>query len=258
MGFITLLSDFGTQDASAAIAKAIFMQYTPGATIIDITHEVTPFHTTEAAYLLAGAYKNFPPGTCHVVLFDLFSEQRSGVVLCEFDGHYFLTADNGVLSLAAGKQTVSSWECTASPGVFNNWLLAAGKTISELQDQKPESLRLRPYTLKTSSREYLPVAETGIIKGDVIHIDRYGNVVTNIKRGDVISTAGNRRFRLEFTGVEEITEVSDNYRDVRPGYKLCRFNSSDHLEICINGGRADHLFGLQLGGKFNDIKIVFE
>src|SRR2546423_1818667 len=102
MPCITLLSDFGLQDASVAIARGILMQHCPGHPIIDISHEVKPFYTAQAAYLISSACKNFPAATCHVLLFDLFSDAMPRLALYESDGHYFLTPDNGLLPLALG------------------------------------------------------------------------------------------------------------------------------------------------------------
>ena len=83
MGCITLLSDFGLADASVASAKGILIQHKPLANIIDISHQVEPFHLQQAAYLLLAAYSNFPKGTCHVLLFDIFSDNTPTMLLCE-------------------------------------------------------------------------------------------------------------------------------------------------------------------------------
>ena len=111
MACITLLSDFGLQDASVAIAKGILMQHAPGLPIFDISHDIKPFHSGQAAYLLSSAYKNFPAGTCHILLFDLFSETNPRLVLCEHMDSYFLAPDNGLLPLALGNETSNALQC---------------------------------------------------------------------------------------------------------------------------------------------------
>ena len=257
---ITLLSDFGLQDASVAIAKGILMQHSPGGQIIDISHEVQPFHTGQAAYLLGSAYKNFPAGTCHLLLFDVFTEAEIRLILSEHEGQYFLSADNGLLTTALGKEPEQSWLCyeLSKTDTFNDWLHSAGAIIEQLSSQKPEALSLRPYTLKAKPKLTQTMAEDGGLKCEVIHIDHFENVVINFTRQQLAAMGEGRNFRLQFVGVEEINEISNNYSDVRPGYKLCRFNSSGYLELCINRGMAASLFGLRLGGKFNDIKIFFQ
>lgn len=257
---ITLLSDFGLQDASVAIAKGILMQHNPGRQIIDISHEVQPFHTGQAAYLLGSAYKNFPADTCHLLLFDVFSEADIRLILSEHEGQYFLSADNGLLTTTLGKEPEQSWLCyeLSKTDTFNDWLHAAGRIIEQLSLQRPEALGLQTYTLKTKPKATQTNAEDGGLKCDVIHIDHFDNVVINFTRQQLSSLGEGKTFRLQFVGVEEINEISNNYNDVRPGYKLCRFNSSGYLELCINRGKAASLFGLRLGGKFNDIKIFFQ
>ena len=260
MGCITLLSDFGLQDASVAIAKGILMQHAEGLPIIDISHDVKPFHARQAAYLLSSAYKNFPPGTCHIVLFDLFSEATPRLALCAHNGQYFLTPDNGVMPLALSGGHYEAWLCfeLKKGNTFTDWLNAAGTIAGALQTKHPPALNLTPLQLKDMSNKYAPVYESGVLLCDVVHVDHYENVVINITRRQFESYRQGRQFRLVFMGMEEIEEISNSYRDVREGYKLCRFNSNDYLEICINRGKAASLFGLRLDGKINNIKILFE
>ena len=260
MRYITLLSDFGLQDASVAIAKGILIQHTHGLGLIDITHEITPFNTLQAAYLLGAAYKSFPSGTCHVLLFDLFSEKTPSLLLSEHDGHYFLSPDNEVIPLSLGTMPANVWQCMTfkKSATFTDWLNAIGNAINLLQARKTEVSDLPPYKLKALPENSAQNMDANIIECEVIHIDHYENVVINIIRQRFETLARGRQFRLQFMRVEEINEVSNNYNDVRQGYKLCRFNSNDYLEICINRGKAASLFGLRLGSRNNDVKIFFE
>jgi len=260
MACITLLSDFGLQDASVAIAKGVLMQHTAGLSIFDISHDIKPFHIGQAAYLLSSAYKNFPIGTCHILLFDLFSETNPRLALCAYNGHYFLTPDNGLLPLALGAETYDAWQCfeLKKENTFSDWLIAAGAVVNSLQSKKPNELALAPLQLEVSSLKNTHSIESDTVSCDVIHIDHYENVVINITRQQFETYRKGRAFRIQFMGIEEIEEINNGYHDVREGYKLCRFNSNDHLEICINRGKAASLFGLRLDGKHNNIKILFE
>ena len=260
MACITLLSDFGIQDASVAISKGILMQHTPGLPIFDISHDIKPFHTKQAAYLLSSAYKNFPGGTCHILLFDLFSETNPRLALFEYNGHYFLAPDNGLLPLTLNAETYDAWLCfeLKKENTFTDWLNAAGTIANALQSQRPDALNLPPLQLKTPAQKNTPSFESGTVLCEVIHIDHYENVVINITRQQFEEFQNKRAFRIQFMDMEEIEEISNSYHDVREGYKLCRFNSSGYLEICINRGKAARLFGLRLDGKHNNIKIVFE
>jgi hypothetical protein len=257
MPCITLISDFGLQDASVAVAKGILLQFSPGMPIVDISHEIKPFYSPQAAYLLSTAWKRFPPRTCHVLLFNLFTEKIARVLLTEHQDHYFLTADNGLLSLAI-ENISNTWlyhELGASE-TYTSWLQSASKAIKELQQKDVSAMNLNEFKPKKIEKKTPELKGTKVIC-DVLHVDRYENVVLNITKQQFESLGLNRPFTLEFAQVEEITEISNNYADVRPGFKLCRFNSSGYMEICINRGNAASLFGLKPGGRKNDIKIIF-
>jgi S-adenosylmethionine hydrolase len=259
---ITLLSDFGLQDASIAIAKGVLLQHAPGLPVVDISHEVMPFQQAQAAYLLASAYANFPAGTCHVILFDVFTAPVTRLLISEHNGHYFLSSDNGLLPIALGAAPApaQSWIwMELQPGdTFSAWLHEAGHIIALLQHQPPASLALPAYTLKATPKALTPVTDAEGVQCQAIHIDNFENVVLNISRQQFTALGNGRPFRLQFMEIEEIDELSENYNDVREGYKLCRFNNNGYLEIAINHGRAASLFGLRLGGKLNNIKILFE
>jgi len=264
MGCITLLSDFGLQDASAASAKGILMQHVPGAAIIDISHLIEPFHLQQAAYLLVAAYKNFPEGTCHVLLFDVFSEKIPRLLLCEKDGHYFLAPDNGLLSVAFATDFDKVWKCYElnPPGVFKDWLNAIGNVINDLQTKSAVDLQFSPCELANAPQHCRPILGTNTAECQVIHIDRYENVIINITRQQFETVGKGRPFRIQFMRDEEITELSTHYYNVREGEKLCRFNTNNYLEISINRGKAASLFGLRLHKEhhliYNTIKIFFE
>lgn len=263
MGCITLLSDFGLQDASVASAKGMLMQQVPAATIIDISHLVEPFHLQQAAYLLLAAYRHFPKGTCHVLLLDIFSEKSPRLILCEKDGHYFLAPDNGVLSLVFGSRIEQVWQCfeLITPGIFSDWLNEMGKIITLLQTQTPQQLNLMPCALKNAPQNWQPKIDDNMIECHVIHIDRYENVVVNLTREQFEIHGNNRPFRIEFMRDEEISQISTHVYNVHEGMKLCRFNATGFLEIAINRGGAASLFGFKLSREkhliYNSIKIYF-
>lgn len=265
MGYITLLSDFGLQDASVASAKGILLQAVPEAGIVDISHLVEPFHLQQAAYLLLATYRNFPVGTCHVLLCDVFSEAEPRLVLAEKDSQYFLAPDNGILSLAFGNTINNVWQCLemkTQGAALSDWVRETGAIIHKLQTNNPQELQLSPSELKNASLHWKPRIDGNTVECQVIHIDRFGNVVINITREQFTKIGRNRPFRISMVRDEEITEISRNYYDVKPGDKLCRFNAADYLEICINRGNAATLLGLRLHREhhimYNNIKIFFE
>lgn len=263
MGCITLVSDLGLQDAFVATVKGILMQYTPGADVIDISHQVAPYHIQEAAYLLSSCCFHFPAGSCHIVLCDMFSERKPRMLLCKISGHYFIAPDNGVLSLAFGNVLEEVYLCLTNEHTrtLGSWMTSAAAVAARLQTQGAEHMGLETTTPKHAPTHWKPKLNGSTVECHVIHIDRYGNVVLNITRDDFTYIGRNRPFRIEFTRNEMLTEISNNYYDVREGEKLCRFNSLGYLEICINKGNAAGLFHLELYREkhimYNAIKIYF-
>jgi len=240
------------------------MQHAPTANFVDITHLVEPFHLQQAAYLLLAAYRNFPKGTCHVLLFDIFSEKSPRLVLCEYDGHYFLAPDNGVLSLAFGPEATDVWQCfeLTTPGIFKDWLNETGKIAAMLQTQTPQQLSFSNCKLKNAPHHWLPKISDDEIECHVIHIDRNENVVINLRRDDFEHHLKDRTFCIQFMRNEELTQLSTHFYNVAEGMKLCRFNATGYLEIAINRGKAASLFGFKLFREkhliYNSIKIFFK
>lgn len=264
MSCITLLSDFGLQDASVASVKGILMQHIQHIPIVDITHLIEPFHLQQAAYLLVASYKNFPEHTSHLLLFDIFSESIPRLLLCEKDGHYFFAPDNGILSLAFGNEVSQVWKCfDLTEEIFlQTWVDKAADIIKQLQTASPAELGLELCELKNAPQHCNARIENNFAECQVIHIDRFENVVINITQPEFERIGAGRNFKIEFTRGEAITEISTHYYSVKEGDKLCRFNSSGYLEIAINRGKAASLFGLKLHrGQhliYNTIKITFE
>jgi len=263
MGCITLLSDLGLQDASVASIKGILMQVCPQETIIDISHNVFPFHLHQGAYLLSAAYANFPKGTCHLVLCDIFSDSRPKLVLGEKEGHYFLAPANGVLSLAFTNTLTNAWQCNdlRDNGSLKDWIRESATVINQIRENDGQ-LNLEPHELKNASANWRPKIEGNTVECHVIHIDTFGNVVLNITAEMFARIGRNRPFIIQLMRDEKIDHLSRRYFDVKEGEKLCRFNSAGYLEISINRGNAADLLGLRLYRDkhliYNTIKISFE
>ena len=264
MGCITLLTDFGLQDASVASTKGILMQHAAQCPIIDISHTSEPFHLQQAAYLLAAAYNSFARGTCHVILFDVMSDINPHLILCQKDGHYFLAPDNGLLALAFPGGLENVWQCyeLKEPNTFKDWIHRAGDIIAELQTKTPAQLKLPRCGLKNAPQQWQLKIDTNTVECHVIYIDRFENVVINITREQFNDIGNGRPFRIQFMRDEEITELTPFYGSVKESEKLCRFNSTGYLEIAINRGKAASLFGFRLHKEhhmiYHTIKIFFE
>ena len=187
MSIITLTTDFGHKDYFVSVTKAALLQETPKSTIVDISHDISPFNHTEAAYILKNAYKNFPKGSIHIVGVDSELSPENNHIVMAYDGHYFIGANNGIFSLLLEENkyeklieinihntVLSSFPVldvfvkVAAHLTRNGSIDVVGRSFEGLK----EMTGVRP-VIHESGRQLI---------GSVIYIDNFGNVVTNIKK----------------------------------------------------------------------------
>ena len=257
MANITLLSDLGILDAAAGMVKGVLYSKIPGARITDISHEVSPFDTEQAAYILGSAYAGFPKGTVHVALVDIFAEADTRLLLAALDGHYFLSPDNGMLQMALGAGRYDAWVCTvaATGHKYDAWLHAVADTINDLGHKRPAQMGLLPAPARAIPANERPQGPVVICR--ILYTDHFGNIVTDMNRQTFEQLNRSGKFTITIGG-DTIRKVSNYYTDVVKGDPLCRFNRRGYLEICVNKADASALLGLRIGGIRNDIKITFE
>lgn len=264
--FITLLTDFGTKDASVAIAKSVVMLHNPDAVIFDISHDVSFKVHTEAAYLLASCYKKFPLGTCHIVYVDIHYNASPVLMLCEKDGHYFLSPDNGILTMALGEGVTQIWKCFEldQANTFSQWQESCAKILNQLEYMPVAELRLEQYSFNAKSNADwpLPVVANNWVDCKILHIDTYGNLIVNITKGYFETLRNNRNFRIDLMKSGKIATITEHIHQVPHAEVFARFNGSDFLEIGIRGDSAAQLLGfVAFSGKqlfYSSIKIFFE
>lgn len=248
MPLITLTSDIGQQDFLAGAIKGQILQIENTFSIIDITHQLTPFNYSEAAYVCKNAFKNFPKGTFHLLLFNLFHKINAPLLLAEQNGHFFGCADNGLLNIIldapiekmvslslSGTARKNTIECVkAFVEAFT--AIVRGKNIDQTGDLAT------PIAL---SSPLLPNFGDNWLDGQIIFIDNFENVVVNITKEEFEKKRNGRKFKIVFKRDEIIENISATYADVAEGEKLALFNAAGYLEIAINKGNAAGLFGLQ-------------
>ena len=271
MSIITLTTDFGIKDFHVSKIKGLLNIELDQPKIIDISHEVSPFNLIEGAYVIKNAYKNFPRGSIHIV--DIDSEQtpdQSHLVI-EMDEHFFICADNGIISLISstikpskifrinlGLQhniAINSFVKVAAHLHRGGQLNVIGIEISDIKELK----ELKPI-----------VKSNNELSCNVIYIDNYGNVITNINKDFFEKFQSNRSFvinarNIEFKQIYSTYSESINFNKEKKfreedGKKIALFNSSGFLELSIyksnpkTSGGASSLFGLSYGDV---ISIVF-
>ncbi len=261
MSPITLLTDFGTRDPYVGAVKGVIASVAPGAVVYDLTHDVPPQDVMEGAYVLREVYACFPPGTVHVAVVDPgVGTERRGVAI-EYRGHRFVGPDNGLFSLVLGGAApdalvvldrAEAWRGGAVSATFHGRdvfapvaaRLAAGAALADV-GTPGEALRVLRWSL--------PIADADSIRGSIVHIDRYGNAVTNIEGADVASRIDERTVKT-IAGGTIVRGLVRTYADRDPGDALVLVGSGGYVEVAVRGGNAAELLGLARGAA---VTLVF-
>ena len=254
---ITLTSDYGLRDYFISTIKASIYKEIESVNVVDISHEITPFHLGECAYILRNAYHHFPKGTIHLIGVDAGKKNERKNIMTKVDGHYFIGSDNGIFSLIfQNKKPEYVFEITVddkSESTFPMKDIFAKTACMFLKGVKIESLgtQIESFVIK---KHFLPniINNNQSIHSKIIYIDRFGNSVTNISKMFFESVEENRNFSISLPRAYKINKICKNYSDVQEGSLLALFNSAGFLEISINRlntneGGANSLLGIKLG-----------
>ena len=265
MPIITLTTDFGLKDHFAGAVKGAIYSELDNVRIVDISHSVSPFHIIEAAYIIQNAYKNFPDGTIHIIGIDSEQNPENQHIAVKLDGHYFICANNGIVSLIT--RTILPEEMVEI-NIHNR--VTTNFTVLDVFVQVASHIA-RGGTLGVIGKPIKEIRDiTGImpvinndqkqIIGNVIYVDNYGNVVTNITKKLFEEVGKGRDFKIT-ARTASFTKIYNRYSDSinfniekskreEDGKKLAVFNSSGYIELAIyksnpsTHGSAATLFGL--------------
>lgn len=264
MRIITLTTDMGTKDHYVASLKATILSRIPDAQIIDISHAVRPFDISEAAYHVSSCYKDFPEGTIHIIGVDSEPVVNFGGADGSFpsvlvdNGQYFICTDNGFFgAFLAERKPDSFWRVDNILSVDNPFRFPAKNLLIPIAERisKGEELGSFAQPAEQYKRAFAQTAisEPHLIKGHIIHIDSYGNVITNISEELFKRMGENIPFTIYFKNKNYfIDALAESYNEVAQGEKVAIFNDNGLLEIAINRGAnrstggAQELFGLRI------------
>ena len=276
MSIITLTTDFGYKDYFVSVIKAALLHEIPSTTIIDISHEISPFNHTEASYILKNAYSSFPKGTVHIVGVESEFTPENKHLVMRYDGHYFIGADNGIFSLLReGIPYEKLVEINIHNAILTSFpvLDVFVKVAGHLSRNGSMDVIGKPIHHMKELRGVQPVLnESGKqLIGSVIYIDNFGNVVTNIKKNSFQEIQKTRTFTI-FTKNVKFDAIYTSYASAinfnipkenreEEGKKIALWNAAGHLELSIyksnpqKVGSAKSLFGID----FRDtVTVVFD
>jgi len=253
---ITLTTDFGQADGYAGAMKGIILGICPEVSLVDITHEIQPQAVGQAAYVLSTVTPHFPPGvgTVHLVVVDpgVGSDRRP--IAVRSGRAIYVAPDNGVLSLAlAADPPQLAVQLDADRPISATFhgrdlfapaaaRLACGIELAEIGE--PISLA-ELVTLSNLSAQRQP---DGSWIGQILHVDRFGNLISDIEYPMTDDQSPDRRSRVAvWVGKDRIAGVIRTYSDVAPGELVAYVGSSGHLEIAVRDGSAATRLGVGVG-----------
>ena len=251
---ITLLSDFGLQDGYVASMKGVILGICPDAELVDISHLMAPQNIRSAAFILCSSYEYFPPGTIHLVVVDPGVGTERGAMAIRTGSCFFVGPDNGSFSLVLKNEP--RWEARKlENGQFRRNPLSS--TFHGRDLFAPAAAHIAqgvpfddfgPLCDPLFAEWGEPVVGKGEVKGEVIHIDRFGNAITNVMR-KTLETQGPVEKWLIDAGEMTINSIETTYGSVGAGKVLALTGSSGFIEIAVNQGNAAFELGLAQGTK---------
>lgn len=260
-GILTLLSDFGVRDAYVAAMKGAILRIGPSLQLVDVSHEIPPQDIMQGAFVLRDAARFFPEGTVHVAVVDPGVGSERHPIAIHHRGHLFVGPDNGLFSLILEEEPETAvildrpefWRDPKPGSTFHGRdifgpvaaRLALGARVEEVGS---------PLSALKPLHWALPIHDDQGIRGWVVHIDRFGNCITNITREHFTAGRRGRRFKC-YAGTVILDATEHSYASVPGGDPLLLFNSSELLEVAVSRGSASELFGLRTGSPIN---VVFQ
>jgi S-adenosyl-L-methionine hydrolase (adenosine-forming) len=243
---ITLLTDFGTADSYVAEVKGVLLGGAPGATLVDVTHDISPGDIRSAAYVLGRAWHRFPAGTVHLAVVDPGVGSARAALALSAHGHCFVGPDNGVFTPIYHDAEVEAIALPipseAAPTFHGRDLfapaaaaLAAGAALASLGQRFadiPERLAYTP-----------PHAEGRSIVGEIVYVDRFGSLISNVGAEQILAHAV-----IEIEELE-VGPLMQTYNDVAPGNLLAYIGSGGAVEIAVRDGSAAERLGVGMGSR---------
>jgi S-adenosyl-L-methionine hydrolase (adenosine-forming) len=256
MAIVTLLTDSGESDHYVAAIKAKILSINPGLNIIDISHKIEACDIGHGAFVLRSVFRDFPSGTVHLTGVDATGNKDDGYIALRLEDHFFVGVDNGLLGLISEKAHQQVVQLNSINPIYTTFpekdifaqaaaKLASGVAITTLGKPMTQFKKMTDRHVKANKR---------IISGNVIRVDHYGNLITNIPKDAFEILSSGKTFTVQFGG-EKFRRIHKSYFDAEPGNCVLFFNSFGLLEIANVKGRANDLLGMRYDSPVN---ITFE
>ncbi|MGA8269273.1 MAG: SAM-dependent chlorinase/fluorinase [Candidatus Acidiferrales bacterium] len=254
---ITLTTDYGTADHLVGSMKGVILGMNPEAEIVDITHSVAPYDVLDAALTINQASRYFPNRTIHIVVVDPGVGTARRPLLVSAGTQFYIAPDNGVLSLVyeREKESVTVRHITAEhyflrpiSNTFHGRDIFApvGGALSKTWQTASFGDAIEDFTRLTLPK---PKVTGNVVKGIVLRVDAFGNLVTNLTPEDVPSLSpGNGKVKV-IVGNKEVAKVAKTFADGAPGEPIALIGSSGFLEFAVNKGDAAKALSANRGAE---------
>lgn len=257
---ITLTTDFGVQDHYVGVLKAVILSIAPEMRMIDISHEIPPQDIMAGAWVVRNSAMLFPPNSVHLVVVDPGVGTSRKPIALQIEDQFFVGPDNGIFSLIADQYEHHAVELT-NPDF---WRPNPSKTFHGRDIFAPVAAHLakgtdihelgEPLESLETYRWAVPISDKDGVQGWIVHIDRFGNLVTNIPK-EMIDEAGEGANLKIYVGNTILDRLVETFGDVTEGEPAAYIGSSGMLEIAINKGDAHEMLGVEKGAQ---ISIVIQ
>lgn len=253
-GVIALLTDFGVRDPFVGVMKGVILANFPHARLVDLTHEIEPQDVQAAAFALQGAWRYFSEGSVFVAVVDPGVGSARQVIYGIREGRLFLGPDNGILSYVLRADDtiyrlhVDDFALPERSSTFHGRDIFAPAAAKLAMGFPPQFAGDAIERLKSLDRPKPKLDKDGSLLGEVVSVDRFGNLISTIAREDLRAFGGGTNDGLViFAGKQQIGKVMTTYADTKPGDALALVNSLGHLEVAVRDGSASKTLQLQRG-----------
>jgi len=269
---ITITTDFGNQDAYVPSMKGTMLSICPDARLVDVTHEISPQDVMEAAFVLRSTREHFPDDTIHLVVVDPGVGTDRRAVALRAEGQWFVGPDNGVFPLVLDQAPPDAvaelddpafWRDDSPSTTFHGRDIFAPAAAHIAAGRSVETLGSSVDALEPLQWAR-PSTAPQTVQGWIVHVDHFGNCITNIRRSTLAEAAGldDPAPPLDafpslkaYVGNTVLEELHPTYGAVPEDDPLLLFGSTDHLEIAANGGNAAELLDIRKG---DSVKFVLD
>lgn len=253
---ITLTTDFGVKDHYVGVLKAVLLSIAPDTRLIDISHQIPPQDIMAGAWVVRNSAMLFPPESVHLVVVDPGVGTQRKPIAIKIEDQYFVGPDNGIFSLIADRYDYKGIELTNS----QFWRPKPSQTFHGRDIFAPVAAHLangvnfselgKPIDKLQTYRWAVPISDKDGVQGWIVHIDHFGNLISNIPESMIRETGADANLKI-YVGNTIFDTMVNTFGDVPDGEPAAYIGSSGVLEIAINKGDAREMLGVEKGAQIS-------